>query len=138
MGSFTSVGPYLREAETRNILLYNLRREANATKGDLMSQTSNYAFYSNPVEGRDDEYNNWYDKVHLPELLAMFPQIKSAKRYSAPDDSASVHRYLTIYEIEGDLNTTVEAIDIAAAAGKLQLSDAIDVEGSKRELWLGR
>ena len=48
------------------------------------------------------------------------------------------HRYLTIYEIEGDLNTTVEAIDIAAAAGKLQLSDAIDVEGSKRELWLGR
>ena len=103
-----------------------------------MNKTSNYGFYSNPVEGREDEYNDWYDNVHLPELLAMFPQIKSARRYSAPSDSTSPQRYLTIYEIEGDLNTTVEAIDIAAAAGKLNLSDAIDVEGSKRELWIGR
>ena len=28
--------------------------------------------FSNPAEGKEDEFNEWYDTVHIPELLAEF------------------------------------------------------------------
>ena len=67
--------------------------------------------YSNPVEGKDDEFNEWYDNVHIPELLAV-PGMLSAQRYTLheaemyrmeggrPPD----HRYAIIYEMEGDVD----------------------------------
>ena len=27
--------------------------------------------FSNPTEGREDEYNDWYDNTHLPEVCAL-------------------------------------------------------------------
>ena len=36
--------------------------------------------FSNPFEGKDDEFNEWYDNVHLPEVLAL-PGVISAQRY---------------------------------------------------------
>jgi len=37
--------------------------------------------FSNPVEGKEDEFNEWYDNVHVPELLAV-PGMVSATRYA--------------------------------------------------------
>lgn len=36
--------------------------------------------YSNPVEGREQEYNDWYSNQHLNDLLAI-PGVISARRF---------------------------------------------------------
>jgi hypothetical protein len=42
------------------------------------------------------EYNNWYDREHLPRLVTV-PGVVRARRYAAP---AANPRYLTAYELE--------------------------------------
>ncbi len=58
---------------------------------------------SNPVEGKEDEFNAWYDAKHVPECLRV-PGFKSGQRFKL---SASLlgepqQRYLALYELEGD------------------------------------
>lgn len=60
---------------------------------------------TNPVEGREDEFNDWYSGPHLDDL-GRLPGVVSARRFRIADaqirDTASTHRYLAIYEIETD------------------------------------
>lgn len=58
---------------------------------------------SSPVSpDREDEFNDWYDNVHIPELCAV-PGFVSARRYKAPAaGSEDAPRYLAIYEIDAD------------------------------------
>ena len=60
----------------------------------------------NAVAGREDEFNEWYDKQHLPDILAI-PGFAQAQRFRLAEPSAQVgpagpYRYLAIYEIETD------------------------------------
>ena len=81
---------------------------------------------TNPVEGREDEYNTWYDTVHLPEVLQV-PGFVAARRYvaGASIGAPSPYRYLAIYEIEAD-DLTAAVAALQAAAPTLDISGAID------------
>jgi hypothetical protein len=52
---------------------------------------------------REDEFNRWYDEVHLPDLLSV-PGIVAARRYRvAPARGAEPSsQYLAVYEIEAE------------------------------------
>jgi len=41
------------------------RKESNVADSTIQ------IVFSNPFEGKDDEFNEWYDNVHLPQVLAM-------------------------------------------------------------------
>lgn len=59
---------------------------------------------TNPVPGREDDYNRWYDEVHLAEVLAIDGFV-SAERFvvdPAGQLGAPAPRYLAIYGIESD------------------------------------
>lgn len=60
---------------------------------------------TNPVPGREDEYNNWYTNVHLPDVLKV-PGIVSAQRFrrTAQQRGAGPYPwdYLAIYECESE------------------------------------
>ena len=62
-----------------------------------------YTVHSQPSSPeREDEYNDWYDNVHLGELLAV-PGTVSARRYrrAAPQMTPQPeggHRYITVVE----------------------------------------
>lgn len=60
---------------------------------------------SDPVEGREDEYNEWYSGQHLEETLQT-PGWSAARRFVLADDQLSEHlpehRYLALYEISAD------------------------------------
>ena len=47
---------------------------------------------------RDQEYNTWYDEVHIPELVAL-DGIVSARRLRPVDGDGP---YVALYELEGD------------------------------------
>lgn len=82
---------------------------------------------SNAVEGRDDEYNDWYDRVHLPDVLAVSGFV-AARRYVAEPSvrgELPAQRYAAIYEMEGDdLDALHRALGDAAKA--MDISPAFD------------
>ena len=56
-------------------------------------------FNAPPLE---DEFNRWYDSVHLPELLAI-PGVTAAWRLRASDEGVRGNRgqrYLAVYQLE--------------------------------------
>ena len=103
-----------------------------------MSEKSVMMVLSNPAEGREDEYNEWYDTVHLPEILAV-PGVTGATRFALdPEEDGATHRYLAIYEIEGEGDKVLAAIGEAAAAGSIHMSDAIDLTTTEMKVWKAR
>jgi hypothetical protein len=57
---------------------------------------------TNAVEGRDEEFNRWYDDVHVRDVLAKGPFV-SAERYraaAAQPGAEPEYRYLAVYELE--------------------------------------
>ncbi|MGW1024359.1 hypothetical protein ACWD4J_11680 [Streptomyces sp. NPDC002577] len=57
---------------------------------------------TNPVEGKDKEFQDWYWGTHIPEILAL-PGFVAVRRLRAADTSTEgiPYRYATIYEVEG-------------------------------------
>ncbi|MDT5348454.1 MAG: hypothetical protein QOH91_1741 [Mycobacterium sp.] len=72
---------------------------------------------------REQEYNTWYDEVHIPELLALDGFV-SARRLRPVDGEGP---YLALYEIEGDdLQTILN--NMVSNAGQLHMSDALQLD----------
>ena len=83
---------------------------------------------ANPVKGREDEFNDWYDNIHLAEILAI-PGIVSAQRYKlsrgVKRNEGSEFEYCAIYNIDGDPGTVMRELR-NAAAGRMIISDSLD------------
>jgi len=107
-----------------------------------MPDTTTYLVFSNPVDGKEDEFNEWYDTVHLPEVLAT-PGMRSAQRFAIHETEIThnsplpkpAHRYLLVYEMEGDVDAVMAAIQEAALSGTLHMSDALDLESVAMSFW---
>ena len=58
---------------------------------------------SNPIEGQEEEFDRWYEDVHLDEILAT-TNWQSAQRFKLVDEQwvKSAHDYLALYEVEAD------------------------------------
>src|SRR3954447_736086 len=83
--------------------------------------------FTNAVEGRDDDFNRWYDEVHLTEVLAL-PEFTAARRFRLADAQVFAdqqYRYLAIYEYGGSAQQAVDAL--TAAASTLDMGDSIDM-----------
>ena len=81
-----------------------------------------------PVAGREDEFHDWYQNTHLPEL-ATIPGLYGAQRYKlvAKLVGEDNNPWLAIYDIEcDDAMTFLGAIGEAASSGKLTQSTASD------------
>lgn len=82
---------------------------------------------SEPALGADVTYNDWYDRVHLPEVLEV-DGFRAARRYVA---EPSVHGelppvpYLAIYEMEGDDLGAIQ-VALSTAAKTMQMTDAMN------------
>lgn len=95
-----------------------------------------FLVFSNAVDGRDDEYNEWYDKVHLPEVLSV-PGVRAGARYrvKARDSETPEHRYLAVYDLEGDGEAVVREIMTRSGNGQFRMTDSIDGASAKVALW---
>ena len=57
---------------------------------------------------REEEFNNWYDNIHIPDILET-PGFLSATRYVINEPQEGRGKYLTVYEIETeDMDKTME------------------------------
>ena len=84
---------------------------------------------SAPTEGKEAEYNKWYDEIHVPEVCAI-PGITGAIRYKIDPAGgpSNAQPYLAIYSVETDDPSAVIAeLQRRAGSGEIRMSDAIDV-----------
>lgn len=101
--------------------------------------------FTNAADGKDREFNEWYDTVHLRDLLAT-PGVVSVQRFELCDTESShaegadppAHRYLTIYELEGEVDVIMAKIREAAASGAMEISDSLDVGTVSMSFWSPR
>ncbi|MET0182774.1 MAG: DUF4286 family protein [Caulobacterales bacterium] len=79
---------------------------------------------ANAAEGRDDEFNAWYNNQHIPDVLRVGP-FKTAQRFKVVGEGAN--KYLTIYEVEAESAAAAQAkLKEAAMAGKMPMTDSAD------------
>lgn len=94
---------------------------------------------TNPLEDREDEFNDWYTNVHLADVLKL-PGVVAAQRFVL---SETQHRappfdwkYLAVYEIDiEDVQTTLTALKAASGTDAMPLSPALSPE---RMVWIFR
>ena len=94
-----------------------------------------YSFivFTNPVEGKESEYNDWYNRQHIPDVLNI-PGFVSGQRFRLADsqmirDGSRAHKYLAVYEIEtDDLAGTLKELRARGGTAEIVPSDAIDMK----------
>lgn len=92
---------------------------------------------SRPAAGREDEYNEWYQGVHLRELVAL-PGFRSARRFRHSRNlvEGDAYPYMALYEIEtDDIDAVLQGLRDAAANGLLTMSDALDLADTPAEVY---
>jgi hypothetical protein len=68
---------------------------------------------TSPFRGCENEFNQWYDQVHLAEVLAV-PGFVGAQRFVVADTAGEHRRYVAIYEVDSDdITATMERFEKA-------------------------
>jgi hypothetical protein len=84
--------------------LKNKKEEHKVAKWFLLGYTDS----ADP--SREEEFNKWYDEIHLPDSLKL-PGFISATRYVNTDPNAGPGKFLAIYEIESeDIDKTMGVV----------------------------
>jgi hypothetical protein len=96
--------------------------------------------FTNPVEGQDEEFNKWYDAVHVPEVLSI-PGVVSAQRFEvdAPEGApAPPHRYLAVYRLDRAGSEVLGELGARMGSGELHMSDSLDLATASLAVWNSR
>jgi hypothetical protein len=93
-----------------------------------------FVVLSNPTTpGQEAEYNEWYNKIHIPDVLNV-PGFVAAQRFRLADaqfaDGAPAHRYLALYELDtDDIKGSLKELQKRVGTDDMVMSDAIDMKG---------
>lgn len=100
-----------------------------------MSERHIMLLFSSPVEGMEDAYHQWYSSVHLDEVVKSSGFV-AAQRFvvSGPvPEALGQHRFLALYEIEGDLDAA-RATLAADRVVRSEMPSALDPDVT--QIWL--
>jgi hypothetical protein len=93
-----------------------------------------FVVFSNPTTpGQEAEYNEWYNKVHLADVLNV-PGFVAAQRFKLAEaqfgNGSHTHRYLALYEIETDnAKASLDELKKRIGTADMVMSDGIDMQG---------
>jgi hypothetical protein len=72
---------------------------------------------------REDEYNRWYDEVHLGEVVGL-TGVTGARRYSTPEGS-----YVALYDLDvDDPSSMPKTLAVAMRDGRISMSDVLQLD----------
>jgi hypothetical protein len=97
-----------------------------------MMRKSIYMVFTEPIPGREDEFNDWYEREHIPDVLRV-KGIVAATRYEMNplmprSEAFPPARYLAIYELDGDPGEILGRLSQAGAAGEMRMTSAMASE----------
>jgi hypothetical protein len=93
--------------------------------------------FTNPVRGREAEYNEWQHKQHLPDGLKN-PGFVGVKRYKLADTQLTGETgraaYVNVWEIESD-NLAATLKEAANRQRDAVMSDAMDISSIRTAIY---
>ena len=95
-----------------------------------MSHDYSLIIYTSPAEGREDDYNAWYDDVHLAEFTAL-PGVLSGRRFQVAASASGQPQYCAIYELSCPPDEVMAAMNASIKDGSMHMSDAIDAKSAQ-------
>ena len=91
-----------------------------------MSHEFTLIVYTSPAEGREEEYNAWYDDVHLPEFTAL-PGVISGRRFKVTSPAGDGKlTYAAVYELSTSPDEVMAAMNAGVKDGTVRMTDAVD------------
>jgi hypothetical protein len=104
--------------------------------------------FSNATDGQDLAFNEWYDTQHLADVVDC-PGVVAAQRYdmtefeppagdNLPTLPPPAHRYLAVYELDGEPNDVMAEFMTRMAQGKMPLSETLDLTTVSMTIWRPR
>lgn len=101
---------------------------AGASKGKV--ETYYLLVFSNPVAGREAEYNKWYNELHQKDVVSV-PGFVTAQRFVISDvqlrDSKPLPKYLVMYKIvTDDLPSVYAEVNRRLETGVTVMSPSFD------------
>jgi hypothetical protein len=101
--------------------------------------------FTNPAEGREDEFHKWYDEVHIPDVLRV-PGVESAQRHmispieteeieGAPNPPPPAHRFMVAYVLSRNGNDVMQEFSARVTSGEMPLSDVMDFATIALSVW---
>jgi hypothetical protein len=82
-----------------------------------------------PVAGREAEFDEWYETVHIPEVLALEHLVgatRFAQKASLPGLSAAPAGFMTIFDVDApDVDEALN--ELATALPSMTTSDSVDL-----------
>src|SRR5438128_180143 len=84
---------------------------------------------TNPVAGREDEFNDWYSNRHIHDVMQA-PGIVAAQRFVLTDlqryEGPYPFKYMALYEIESEgVQGIIDYIGQVAGTPAMRMSDAL-------------
>ncbi|MDB5970046.1 MAG: hypothetical protein JWQ90_2496 [Hydrocarboniphaga sp.] len=101
-------------------------------KSGKKTQTAYLIAFTNPLPGKEDEYNQWYDKVHLKEVVAIDGFISGRRFKLAPHQMGGAehqYRYMVMYEVESGKSKTIIEKLVATMPG-MRIDPVVDLAES--------
>lgn len=104
---------------------------------------------TNPIEGQDEAFNQWYDTEHVPEVLDV-PGVVAAQRYDLAEITVPegedlpaqlpppTHRYLAVYELDREPEAVLKEFLARVMSGKLSLGETLDLSTISMTAWSPR
>lgn len=94
-----------------------------------MAKKYKLVVFTNAVEGKDKEFNDWYQNTHLAQIVSIKSFVQ-AQRFrfhtNIVPGSPNPSRYMAIYDIEtDDINAALGAMNELAASGGMPLPDSM-------------
>lgn len=90
-----------------------------------------FVVLTNATEGKDKEFNEWYNQQHIPDVLNV-PGMVAAQRFKLADTQTGgekPHKYLALYEIEtDDLSGLLREMQSRGGTADMVMSDALDLK----------
>jgi hypothetical protein len=88
--------------------------------------------FTNPVDGQESDYNDWYDRQHVPDVLRV-PGFLSGQRFAMADPDrqnlVKLPRYLALFELRsGGLAATDAEILARGRDGRTVNSSSFDLK----------
>lgn len=74
----------------------------DSVEGGNMTKYLLFAFSDCIDPSREDEFNEWYDNIHIPDMLETPGMIRATRWVNASPKENQRRKYLALYELEAD------------------------------------
>jgi hypothetical protein len=93
--------------------------------------------HSRPVEAsREDEFNKWYDEVHIPDVTSVSGVVSGRRFKKAGGADDGGYPYLAIYELDtDDVEATMKELMDRTANGSFVMSETFEADGASTGLF---